>query len=84
MKTSHNFAAFSEYMNFKLNEEWAESWGKRTTKNVCKMEGNAMIREIDVENGKKKLTLKVEPKDGGVVLTHTCENVSATRVFSRV
>ena len=48
------------------------------------MEGNAMIREIDVENGKKKLTLKVEPKDGGVELTHTCENVSATRIFSRV
>ena len=69
---------------FKLNEEWTESWGQRTTKNICKMEGNAMIREIQIGDGKKKIILKVEPKDGGVELTHICENVSATRFFSRV
>ena len=69
---------------FKLNEEWEESWGQRKSKNICKLEGDAMIREIDIENGKKKVTLKVEPKDGGVVLTHICENVSATREFSRI
>ena len=48
------------------------------------MEGNAMIREIQIGDGKKKIILKAEPKDGGVELTHICENVSATRFFSRV
>ena len=43
-----------------------------------------MIREIQIGDGKKKVTLKVEPKDGGVELTHICENVIATRFFSRI
>merc|ERR1711899_95912 len=67
---------------FKLNEEWTESWGKRSTKNVCKLEGNTMIREIEIGD-KKKIILKIKPKDGGVELTHICENVIATRFFSK-
>ena len=69
---------------FKLNTQFEETWGKVSTSNLCKMEGNTLIRETEVKEQNVKMTVKAEPNEGGVLLTHICGDVVATRSFVKV
>ena len=66
---------------FKLDIEWDEPWGNISTTNKCTMNGSTLTRETKVIGQDKEMTLKAEPKNGGVLLTHICGSVSATRQF---
>lgn len=70
--------------NFKLNTEWVEDWGRMSSTNFAKMEGNAMVRNIKMNGQDKEMVIKSEPKDGGILMTHICGSTTATRFFKKV
>ena len=68
---------------FKLNETWNETWRNVSTENICKLDGSTLTRETKVETTGKQMTFKIQPNEGGILLTHICGNVTATRVFKK-